>query len=61
LDSGAFSELSRHGTWVTEEEDYVEAVDRYAHAIGGLHWAAPMDWMCEPHMLVATGKTVEHH
>lgn len=61
LDSGAFSELSKHGRWVTEEVEYVEAVHRYADQIGGMHWAAPMDWMCEPHMLALTGKSVREH
>lgn len=26
-----------------------------------LDWAAQQDWMCEPHMLKKTGKTVEEH
>jgi hypothetical protein len=36
-------------------------VQRYIDGIGRLDWAAPMDWMCEPHMLARTGKTVREH
>lgn len=60
LDSGGFTELSMHGRWVTTLPEYVEAVARY-HEIGGLQWAAPMDWMCEPVMLAKTGLTVREH
>jgi hypothetical protein len=61
LDSGGFSELELHGCWVTTPTEYVEATRRYAADIGMLDWAAPMDWMCEPKMLVRTGLTVEDH
>lgn len=61
LDSGGFTELTMHGRWVTTESEYVEAVNRYQEEIGQLEWAAPMDWMCEPHMLKNTGLTVEDH
>ena len=37
------------------------AVRRYRDEIGGLEWAAPMDWMCEPFMLAKTGLTVAEH
>ena len=67
LDSGGFSELARHGRWTITPGDYVTAVRRYREEIGGLDWAAPMDWMCEPAMLgggagaVGTGLTVAEH
>jgi hypothetical protein len=61
LDSGGFSELSLNGRWVTTEDAYVEAVQRYSEEIGRLDWAAPMDWMCEPHMLELTGLSVREH
>lgn len=61
LDSGGFTELNLHGRWVTTETEYIEAVHRYQTEIGGLQWAAPMDWMCEPFVVEQTGLTVEHH
>ena len=48
LDSGGFSELQMYGTWKLSAEDYVAEVRRYKTEIGGLVWAAPQDWMCEP-------------
>ena len=61
LDSGGFTELSLYGRWMTTVDEYVEAVDEYRVLIGGLLWAAPMDWMCEPVMLEKTGLTVREH
>jgi hypothetical protein len=60
LDSGGFTELKIHGRWQTTPDEYVEAVERYGE-IGGLEWAAPMDWMCEPQMLEKTGLSVREH
>jgi hypothetical protein len=61
LDSGGFTELSMHGRWLTSPQEYVTATYRYRDAIGGLEWAAPQDWMCEPFMLANTGLTVAEH
>jgi hypothetical protein len=61
LDSGAFSEIGKFGQWMTEAEEYVAAVRRYRDEIGGLAWAAPMDWMCEPKMLAKSGLPIEEH
>lgn len=61
LDSGGFSELSLYGEWRTSSAEYVAAVRRYRAEIGMLDWAAPQDWMCEPAMLVQTGKTIREH
>ena len=61
LDSGGFTELSLHGRWITSAADYVEAVARYAAQVGQLDFAAPQDWMCEPHILARTGLTVREH
>lgn len=61
LDSGAFTELRRHGRFTVGAEEYAEAAARYAEQIGGLVWAAPQDWMCEPFMLQRTGLTVPEH
>jgi hypothetical protein len=61
LDSGAFSEISKHGKWTLSPEEYVAAVRRYRDEIGKLAWAAPQDWMCEPHIVAATGLSVREH
>lgn len=47
LDSGGFSELSRHGKWTITEREYVAGVARAEREIGRLLWAAPQDMMCE--------------
>lgn len=60
-DSGGFTELSIHGRWTLSPQDYTRALKRYADEIGGLAWASPQDWMCEPQMLAATGLTVDEH
>lgn len=61
LDSGGFTELSMHGEWETTHDGYIASVRRYAEQIGRLEWAAPQDWMCEPHVLAQTGLTVAEH
>lgn len=61
LDSGGFSELSLFGQWRTTVAEYVDAVVRYDCEIGKLEWASPMDWMCEPDMVAATGLSVAEH
>jgi hypothetical protein len=48
LDSGGFQELALHGRWQLTTRQYVANVRRYTQEVGGLEWAAPMDWMCEP-------------
>jgi hypothetical protein len=61
LDSGGFSELSLFGQWKTSPDAYAAEVDRWADEVGGLDWAAPQDWMCEPTVRARTGLTVEEH
>lgn len=61
LDSGGFTELSMHGRWLTDAKTYARDVLRFSDEIGGLDWAAPQDWMCEPEMLAKTGRSVEQH
>lgn len=61
LDSGGFSELSMYGEWRTSAEEYIVAVKWYQQLVGKLDWAAPQDWMCEPHILSKTGKTIQYH
>ena len=50
LDSGGFTELSKHGRWMTTEAEYVAQVRRLS-AFPFFQWAAPQDWMCEPDII----------
>jgi hypothetical protein len=61
LDSGGFTELSLHGGWTMSAREYVARVRYFQEAIGGLAWAAPQDWMCEPEVIARTGLSVEKH
>lgn len=54
LDSGGFTELQMHGFWTVSVRHYAAEVRRYADEIGGMRWAAPQDWMCEP-VVIAGG------
>ena len=61
LDWGGFTELSLHGRWVTSAAAYADAADRYSRQLGGLDFAAPQDWMCEPAIVARTGLSVLEH
>lgn len=61
LDSGGFTELDRFGAWQTSPEQYADEAQRWQEGIGGLDFAAPQDWMCEPRILRHTGLTVVEH
>lgn len=61
VDSGAFSEIAKYGRFITEPGEYADALLRYREEIGGLMWASPQDFMCEPHMLAKTGLDVREH
>lgn len=61
LDSGGFTELTLHGEWTITAKRYVKVVESYSSRMGGMVFAAPQDWMCEPHMLSRTGLTVAEH
>jgi hypothetical protein len=61
LDSGGFTELNLFGEWRTTPAEYVASVRRYAAELGGLEWASPQDWMCEPWVVAKTGLSVSEH
>lgn len=61
LDSGGFTELSLHGRWTITAREYAADVRRFRDEIGGLQFAAPMDWMNEPVMIARTGLSVAEH
>lgn len=61
LDSGGFTELTKFGRWTTSPEQYIHEIRQVQAEIGGLVWASPQDWMCEPHMVEKTGFSVKTH
>jgi hypothetical protein len=61
LDSGGYTELHTHGAWSVTVDQYAAEVRRFEQQIGLLDWCAPMDWMCEPSVLMRTGLSVEEH
>lgn len=61
LDSGGFTELNLYGEWRTTPEEYIASVRRYVNELGGLDWASPQDWMCEPWVITKTGLSVKEH
>jgi hypothetical protein len=61
LDSGGFSELNLFGGWSVGAGAYAAEVRRYRDEVGGLAWAAPQDWMCEPDVVRKTGLSVAEH
>lgn len=52
LDSGGFTEIAMHGRWTVTPQDYAQEVRLWQREVGNLQWAAPMDSMCEPGMLL---------
>lgn len=59
LDSGAFTQVTRHGRFLQAPHAYAALVRRYAAT--GLVAAATQDYMTEPAALRATGLTVRDH
>ncbi len=60
LDSGAFTELLRHGEYQHSVEEYATEINRWA-ACGNLEMAVTQDYMCEPFMLEKTHMTIKQH
>lgn len=50
-----------HGGWILPAPAYVALVRRFHDEIGGMVFAAPQDWMCEPVMLEKTGLNIAEH
>lgn len=71
LDSGAFTELQRHGRWTVPATQYASEVRSWRDRVGRMAWAAVQDWMCEPVVVrggtangvtfAGTGLTVREH
>lgn len=60
LDSGAFTEVAKHGGFRDGVEPYAEAINRLGEH-GGLAVAVAQDWMCEPFVVRKTGLSVAEH
>lgn len=60
LDSGAFSELARFGTYRDGVEQYAAQIYRWQRC-GRLLAAVSQDYMCEPVMLAKTGLSIPAH
>jgi hypothetical protein len=60
MDSGAFTQILRHCDYTEGVEVYAAEIKRWA-TNGNLLAAVAQDYMCEPHMLAITGKTIEEH
>lgn len=60
VDSGAFTEILRHGGYRTTVEAYARELSRLA-PIMTIAAAVAQDYMCEPFMLGKTGLTVQDH
>lgn len=60
LDSGAFTEVTTHGTYRDGPEVYAAAVRRWA-SCGQLQAAVSQDYMCEPFVLARTGLSIAEH
>lgn len=60
MDSGAFTEVSRHGGYRTAVRTYADEIRRWS-GHGRLLAAAAQDWMCEPAVLARTDLNVRDH
>jgi hypothetical protein len=60
MDSGAFTQLDRHGGYDDPPSVYAAEIKRWA-TNGNLLAAVSQDYMCEPFMLAKTGMTVADH
>ncbi|MEQ7008361.1 hypothetical protein ABN028_19490 [Actinopolymorpha sp. B17G11] len=61
IDSGGFTELSKHGMWTLSEDEYGGMITRFMLDMGPPRFVAPQDWMCEPWIVAKTGLSVEIH
>lgn len=60
MDSGAFTEVSRHGGYRHGVGEYAAEIRRWA-ACGNLLAAVAQDFMCEPFIVQRTGLSVQRH
>lgn len=61
LDSGAYTELQKHGRWRATPEEYVARVREIRDAVGMMEFACSQDWVASPPITQKTGLTVREH
>mgnify|MGYP003441992089 CR=1 FL=1 len=62
MDSGAFTEISSHGTYRHGVAEYAAEIRRWgSNGSGNLLAAVAQDWMCEPWIVAKTGLSVAEH
>lgn len=62
VDSGAFTELSKHGSYRHSVEQYAAELYRlYSTGVVQIAAAVAQDYMCEPFILAKTGMTIADH
>lgn len=60
LDSGAFTEISKHGDFRLSVEEYARLIRKWSQ-VGNLQAAVSQDFLCNEQMLAKTGLTVRQH
>lgn len=60
MDSGAFTQITRHGEFTMTPAEYAWEIHRWSRN-GNLLAAVAQDYMCEPFVTRITGKTVVEH
>lgn len=60
MDSGAFTQILKHGGYTESVDEYAAQIKRWA-TNGNLMAAVAQDYMCEAHMLKITGMTIPEH
>lgn len=60
MDSGAFTEVSTHGTYRFDVSEYGHEINRWK-TVGNMLAAVSQDWMCEPWIIQKTALSVEEH
>jgi hypothetical protein len=60
MDSGAFTEIAKHGGYRHSVDDYAEVINRWA-SDPAMVAAVAQDYMCEPWMVAKTGLSIPQH
>lgn len=60
MDSGAFTEISKYGSYRHSVEEYADQIHKW-HKIGACELAVAQDYMCEPFIIAKTGLSVAKH